>query len=195
MLQFITDLNSGYSAAEQAQMFGEAGGMWIQLSTSRDNPDLRDEVMQIMEIAKGEDSFLILDHDVELVNELKVHGVHLAPGDMLPAEARELLGPHAVIGVSVRTAPEVIALKKADIDYVHIGPYPDVSVEDYSKIVEEVRGAGVEIPIVATGRIGIEDIPVLMETGISGIAMCAEPLKSENPVEYFRSALAAINRR
>ena len=110
MLQFITDLNSGYSAAEQAQMFGEAGGMWIQLSTSRDNPDLRDDVMQIMEIAKGEDSFLILDHDVELVNELKVHGVHLAPGDMLPAEARELLGPHAVFGVSVRTAPEVIAL-------------------------------------------------------------------------------------
>lgn len=192
MLQFITNTESKYSVAEQVQMFTEAGGMWIQMSVSRKNPDLRDEVRQIMEIVSGEDSFLIIDHDVELVNEMKVHGVHLSPGDMLPAEARELLGPHAVIGVTVKTAAEVIALKKADIDYVQIGPYPEVGIEDYSRIVGEVRAAGVEIPIVATGEISIDSIPGIMASGVSGIAMSLIPLESEDPVDYFRKAIEIL---
>ena len=194
MLQFITDPDAPFSAAEQAGMFAEAGGMWVQMSIRKDNPDLRAEVELVKEVAQKDESFLVLDHDVDLVNELKVHGVHLSAGDMLPREARELLGPHAVIGVSVTSAAEVIALKSADIDYVQSGPFPEVAPEKYASIVAEVRDAGVEIPIVATGEIANTDLKTLMATGISGIAIGGLALRQPDPVAYFREALSILGR-
>lgn len=195
MYQFVTDSNSGYSLAEQAQMFVEAGGMWIQLATGKDEsaPEIRDEINMVMEIAKNENSFLVIEHNVELVNELKVHGVHLFPGDMLPKEARELLGPHAVVGVTVTTAEEVINLRSADIDYVQIGPYPEVSIERYINIVKAVREQNVEIPIVASGYIANEDIKAIMETGVNGIATGTPALKTNDPTAYFRETLEILS--
>ncbi|MDE6081467.1 MAG: thiamine phosphate synthase, partial [Muribaculaceae bacterium] len=114
------------------------------------------------------DVFLTIEHNVDLVEELKVHGVHLFPGDMLPKEARERLGAHAVVGVTVRNAEQVISLRSADIDYVQIGPYPDVTLDDYSKIVAAVQEAGVKIPVVATGNINPEDVKPLLATAVKG---------------------------
>jgi len=195
MIQFITVPDSEYSAAEQAQMFVEAGGMWIQMALAGKSSDLKDEVSIVAEIAKAEESFLVLEHDVELVDEMKVHGVHLYPGDMLPADAREKLGPHAVIGVTVNSAEEIVALKSADIDYVQVGPYPKVSLADYRNIVAKVRESGVEIPIVATGDITLDNIVQVLESGVSGVALSNAPLEAENPVEYFRKAFELVSNR
>lgn len=192
MLQFITDNDSRYTPAEQAQMFSEAGGMWVQMAVPKDNSGFRDEINMVAEICRSEESFLILEHDVELVNELKVHGVHLMPGDMLPKEAREMLGPHAVIGVTVSSAEEVIALRGADIDYVQIGPFPRVSLENYRDIVSKLKEAGVQIPVVATGDITKDNIKDVLAAGVNGIAVSNAPLESDNPVAYFRELFGRI---
>ncbi len=195
MLQFITTDNSKYSIPEQAQMVIEGGCRWIQLSTSLKGDQLKDIMQQLIQLCSENDTFLVLDHNVELTNELKIHGVHLSPGDMLPAEAREFLGPHAVIGVSVKTAAEIIALKKADIDYVQIGPYPEVSVEQYTSIVKETRDAGVNTPIVATGAISQPDLRTLMSAGISGVAMSQAIVEADDVPAYTTECIDTLMRR
>lgn len=192
MIQFITSLNSDYTPAEQAQMFVEAGGKWIQMAVDRSDSDLREEIAMVSDIAKAEDAFLTLEHDVELVNELKVHGVHLYPGDMLPREARELLGPHAVIGVTVKTPEEVIALKNADIDYVQVGHYPEKTTDDFKAFTDALRNADVKIPVVAAGDIMIEDIEPLLRAGVNGLALSRTPLESGDPVGFLRKALEKV---
>ena len=195
MLQFITHADSHLNIQEQVRKVIEGGCCWIQLSVDADRDVLRHEAELVIPICQTDDSFLVLDHDVELTDELKVHGVHLSPGDMLPLETREKLGPHAVIGVSVTTAAEIIALRSADIDYVQVGPYPEFSLERYREIVDEIHQAEVKIPVVATGDIKAEDLKPLMATGISGVAMSRAIITADDPVAYTARCIAILNDR
>lgn len=193
MLQFITHPNPRYSLAEEAQMAIEGGCRWIQLRMKHaTDEEVRQVAMEIIPMCRETDTFLIIDDRVELVNELKVSGVHLGKDDMPPREARELLGPHAVIGVTANTADDILALRGVDVDYVGLGPFratptkerlaPVLGLEGYRDIVARVRAEGVTLPIVAIGGITPDDVEPLMATGVNGIAVSGAIAAAPDPV-------------
>lgn len=195
MLQFITHPSEHYSIAEEAQMAIEGGCRWIQLRMKDASDDeVRQVAMEIIPMCRETDTFLIIDDRVELVNELKVSGVHLGKNDMDPLEAREILGPHAIIGITANTAEDIIRYKGKDVDYVGLGPFrhtttkknlsPVLGIEGYASVVSQVRQAGVELPIVAIGGITIDDINAIMATGVNGIAVSGAIINAPDPVEY-----------
>lgn len=195
MLQFITHPSEHYSIAEEAQMAIEGGCRWIQLRMKDASDDeVRQVAMEIIPMCRETDTFLIIDDRVELVNELKVSGVHLGKNDMDPLEAREILGPHAIIGITANTAEDIIRYKGKDVDYVGLGPFrhtttkknlsPVLGIEGYTSVVSQVRKAGVELPIVAIGGITIDDIDAIMATGVNGIAVSGAIINAPDPVEY-----------
>ena len=195
MLQFITHPSEHYSIAEEAQMAIEEGCRWIQLRIKDASDDeVRQVAMEIIPMCRETETFLIIDDRVELVNELKVSGVHLGKNDMDPLEAREILGPHAIIGITANTAEDIIRYKGKDVDYVGLGPFrhtttkknlsPVLGIEGYASVVSQVRQAGVELPIVAIGGITIDDIDAIMATGVNGIAVSGAIINAPDPVEY-----------
>lgn len=195
MLQFITHPSEHYSIAEEAQMAIEGGCRWIQLRMKDASDDeVRQGAMEIIPMCRETDTFLIIDDRVELVNELKVSGVHLGKNDMDPLEAREILGPHAIIGITANTAEDIIRYKGKDVDYVGLGPFrhtttkknlsPVLGIEGYTSVISQVRQAGVELPIVAIGGITIDDIDAIMATGVNGIAVSGAIINAPDPVEY-----------
>lgn len=195
MLQFITCNSDRYSTAEQVQMALEGGCQWIQISAlAQKADDFGDQIKTIIDMCRQAGAFLLLSDDVELCDKLRVHGVHLVPGDMTPREAREHLGGHAVIGVSVTTAAEVIALRCADIDYVHVGPFGTrFGFDEYAAIVAELNEAGVDTPVVATGDIPDEIIARLLEAGVRGVALSATLMDNDDPVAAVKRILAIRN--
>lgn len=195
MLQFITHPSEHYSIAEEAQMAIEGGCRWIQLRMKDASDDeVRQVAMEIIPMCRETETFLIIDDRVELVNELKVSGVHLGKNDMDPLEAREILGPHAIIGITANTAEDIIRYKGKDVDYVGLGPFrhtttkknlsPVLGIEGYTSVISQVRQAGVELPIVAIGGITIDDIDAIMATGVNGIAVSGAIINAPDPVEY-----------
>lgn len=195
MLQFITHPSEHYSIAEEAQMAIEGGCRWIQLRIKDASDDeVRQVAMEIIPMCRETETFLIIDDRVELVNELKVSGVHLGKNDMDPLEAREILGPHAIIGITANTAEDIIRYKGKDVDYVGLGPFrhtttkknlsPVLGIEGYTSVISQVRQAGVELPIVAIGGITIDDIDAIMATGVNGIAVSGAIINAPDPVEY-----------
>lgn len=195
MLQFITHPSDRYSIAEEVQMAIEGGCRWIQLRMKdASDEEVRQTALDIIPMCQETDTFLIIDDRVSVVNDLKVSGVHLGKDDMNPLEAREILGPHAIIGITANTAEDIIKYKGKDVDYVGLGPFhftttkkklaPELGLEGYRSIVTQVRAAGVELPIVAIGGIGIDDINALMSTGVNGIAMSGAIINAPDPVEY-----------
>lgn len=124
MLQFITHPSEKYSIAEEVQMAIEGGCRWIQLRMKdASDEEVRNVALEIIPMCQETDTFLIIDDRVELVNELRVSGVHLGKEDMDPMQAREILGPHAIIGVTANTAADIIKFKGKDVDYVGLGPF------------------------------------------------------------------------
>ncbi len=195
MLQFITHPSDRYSIAEEVQMAIEGGCRWIQLRMKdASDEEVRQTALDIIPMCQETDTFLIIDDRVSVVNDLKVSGVHLGKDDMNPLEAREILGPHAIIGITANTAEDIIKYKGKDVDYIGLGPFhftttkkklaPELGLEGYRSIVTQVRAAGVELPIVAIGGIGIDDINTLMSTGVNGIAMSGAIINAPDPVEY-----------
>ncbi len=205
MLQFITHPSPRYSIEEEVQMAIEGGCKWIQLRLKDvSDSEFRDVAIEVIRLCKENDTFLVIDDRVELARELGVHGVHLGKNDMNPREARELLGPEAIIGVTANTADDIIALKGIDVDYVGLGPFrytatkeklsPVIGLEGYRNIMKEVRAKGIELPVVAIGGITIDDLEQLMSTGVNGIAMSGAVIGAEDPVEYTSKCLEILNK-
>ena len=203
MLQFITHPSEKYSIAEEVQMAIEGGCRWIQLRMKdASDEEVRNVALEIIPMCQETDTFLIIDDRVELVNELRVSGVHLGKEDMDPMQAREILGPHAIIGVTANTAADIIKFKGKDVDYVGLGPFrftttkknlaPEIGLEGYTEIVKDVRAAGVELPIVAIGGITEDDVKPLMATGGNGIAMSGAIIGADDPMLYTSSVMEKL---
>ncbi len=192
MLQFITAQSDRYSLMQEVEMAIAGGCRWIELRMDHITGNERHEAMktaaeEIKTACKEADAFLVINGDVELAIEAECHGVHLNRGDMKPTEAREKMGPAAVIGVTVDTADEIITLKHKDIDYVTLDT---ADTDKIQEIVTAVRQAGVKIPIVAAGNVTTESIPKLMEAGVNGVAASKSVIEAEKPEEYIRQLLS-----
>ena len=173
----------------------EGGCRWIQLRMKdATDEEVKNVALELIPMCRETDTFLIIDDRVELVNELKVSGVHLGKNDMDPLEARELLGPHAIIGITANTAEDILKYKGKDVDYVGLGPFrftntkknlsPVLGCDGYRTIVDTVRNAGMDIPIVAIGGITLDDVAQLMLTGVNGIAVSSAIIEAPDPMLY-----------
>lgn len=200
MLQFITNPSDKYSIVNEVKMVIEGGCRWVQLRMKdATDEEVRNVALELIPLCRDTDTFLIIDDRVELVNELRVSGVHLGKEDMEPMKARELLGPHAIIGVTANTAADILRFKGKDVDYVGLGPCrytttkknlaPTIGVEGYGAIIKEVRDAGVELPVVAIGGITADDIRPLMEQGVNGVAVSGAIINAPDPVLYTSKIL------
>ena len=202
---FITHPSDHYSIAEEVQMALEGGCRWIQLRLKdASDEEFRQTALEIIPLCKEADAFLVFDDRVDLAIEMGVHGVHLGKNDMNPLEARELMGPEAIIGVTANTADDILRWQNRDIDYIGLGPFrptttkerlsPIIGLEGYGRIVSTVRESGMEIPIAAIGGITIDDIPAIMTTGVNGIAMSGAIINAPDPVEYTERVLETLTK-
>lgn len=195
MLQFITSTSDKYSIAEEAQMSIEGGCLWIQVSQSLPDGVTQKEVLQELQpVCEENEVFLMADSNVELAKEMRIHGVHLKKDDMKPAEARELLGPHAVIGVDADTAADIIALRGLDIDYAVLDFDDRNGIPAIREIINDVRKEGVGIHIVARGRFALSDFSELKQAGVNGFAVSRQITDTSDPVAATAEILDAISR-
>lgn len=202
-LQFITHFTDRYSYYDSARMALEGGCRWIQLRMKDATPEeVRTEAVRVQALCKEYGATFIIDDQVELVKELHADGVHLGKKDMPIAEARQILGKDFIIGGTANTFEDVQMHYQAGADYIGCGPFrftttkknlsPILGLDGYSSIVSQMKAAGINLPIVAIGGITYDDIPAIMQTGVTGIALSGTILRADNPVDETRRILEAI---
>lgn len=197
MLQYITNEHCGKSVPDQVRAVLDGGCRWIQIRMKEASDDeIREVIKEIMPLCIEKESFLILDDRVELAKEINVGGVHLGKNDMLPSKARLFLGAAAVIGVTANTFEDVRAVQALDVDYIGIGPCrhtetkknlaPILGKEGIADICRRMKEENIEIPTVAIGGITYEDLPDVMSTGVSGVAVSGAIANSDDMVAETR---------
>jgi thiamine-phosphate pyrophosphorylase len=65
-------------------------------------------------------------------------------------------------------------------------------LEGYAAIVNRMREENVCLPMVAIGGITIADIPAIMQTGVSGIALSGTVLHADSPADEMRRIISLI---
>lgn len=192
-LQFITHFTDTYSYYDAARMALEGGCRWIQLRMKDASPEeVEQEALRIQSLCRQHGATFIIDDHVELVKKLHADGVHLGKKDMPVAEARRILGKDFIIGGTANTFEDVKMHYEAGADYIGCGPFrftttkknlsPVLGLEGYRSIVRRMKEAGIHLPVVAIGGITFEDIPAIMETGVTGVALSGTILRAADPV-------------
>lgn len=203
MIQFISHYTERYGYLDSIRMALDGGCRWVQLrmkeATDADFLRIGPEVRRLCD---AYEATFILDDHVELVRELGADGVHLGKKDMPIAEARKLLGKDCIIGGTANTFADVQSHYQASANYIGCGPFrftttkqglaPILGLEGYRQITAQMKAAGIHLPIVAIGGITAEDIPDIMQTGVTGIALSGTVLRAENPAEEMRRLLQVI---
>ncbi|GAB4543415.1 MAG: thiamine phosphate synthase [Thermodesulfovibrionia bacterium] len=139
------------------------------------------EAMVIRRITKRHGITFIINDYVDLAYIVDADGVHLGQDDIPLREARRILGMDKIIGVSTHTLKQAIDAENGGADYIGYGPIFHTATKDAGRpkgvgLLKEIRGR-VNIPIVAIGGITLEDLKVVLDTGVDAVAMLSGILK------------------
>jgi len=204
-LYFITMDGAGPGPAEQILAAVRAGIRLVQLRMK----DVSDgEFLEVAREAKGvcdaQGCMLIINDRVGIAVEVGAHGVHVGREDMPVREARRLLGEGKIVGGTANTFDDIREHVEGGADYVGLGPYrytttkkklsPVLGLGGYREIMRELEAAGIAIPVMAIGGIGVGDVRGLVEAGVYGVAFSGELLRAEDRPGLVRAMEGEVGR-
>lgn len=199
----ITDRNiSGLTILEQVRRLIAGGATLIQIREKSANVrDFLDDAAEAVRHAHECGARVIVNDRVDLAMVLKADGVHLGQEDLPVPEARRLLGPGPIIGLSTHTLAQARLAHGLPIDYLAFGPVfptatkeapdPVVGVDSLSGIVS----ASVSLPVVAIGGITESNLVSVLEAGASSAAVISGVLCSRDGIARAMERLIDLSRR
>lgn len=118
---------------------------------------------------------LLINDDAALALEVDADGVHVGQEDMAAQEARRLIGPDRILGVTAKTVEQALAAQAAGADYLGSGAiFGSATKRNARPMSRELLQSicqSVSIPVVAIGGISRANIATLAGTGIRGAAI------------------------
>jgi len=206
MIQFISHHNERYGYLDSIRLALEGGCKWVQLRMKEATDDeVRPIAIEAQQLCKQYGATFIIDDRVELVREIKSDGVHLGKNDMPISEARKVLGKDFIIGGTANTFADVKAHYEAGADYIGCGPFrftttkkllsPVLGLDGYKDVINRMKEESIDLPVVAIGGITADDIPDLMLTGVSGIALSGTVLNAADPVKEMKRIIDITTKR
>lgn len=200
-LYFVTDhnLTGGRPQADVIRAALEGGVRLVQYR-DKDLPDsgFEREARAALELCRRHGAALLINDRVHIALALGADGVHLGQEDMPPAEARRLLGPKAIIGLSTHDRKEVAAAQEQPVDYINIGPMFPTATKEHSRygalgpdLVFELAKAS-RHPFTTMGGIKRQHLRSLFARGAMTVAMVTEISLAPDPAARVRELLAEI---
>ena len=138
---------------------------------------------------------LLINDRIDVALAARADGAHVGQRDMPIALARQLLGPKAIIGLSITARGELDGEGVALADYLGVGPIfaqatkldatPPLGLDGLAEIRRATRK-----PIVAIGGIAAANAGAVRAAGADGIAVVSAIMGAEDPMAAA-AALAA----
>lgn len=187
-LYLVTDRElSRCRTLEEVVSEAVAGGITIVQLREKDasTGEFVELAMRLKEILKPYNIPLIINDRVDVALAVDADGVHIGQSDMAYRDARRLLGPDKIIGLSVESFSDIEAANALDVDYIGISPvYGTPTKTDTAEPfgLEGLRKA-VEMsvhPAVAIGGMNAATIAEVMAAGADGVAVVSAICSAEN---------------
>lgn len=140
--------------------------------------------------------FVVNDHpDVALA--VDADGVHLGQDDMPLSEARRLLGPDRIIGISTHSIAQARAAERGSANYIGVGPvFPTGTkpgrVAVTTAYVKEAAAEVRRIPFVAIGGITPDNAAEVLAAGATRLCAVSAIVGSEDPEAVCRRFRALL---
>jgi len=144
--------------------------------------------------------FLVND-DPPLARRMEADGVHVGRDDPSPRIARAVLGPQAIIGVTVYGKPsEESAAAEAGADYIAVGPFfPSPTKPEEPLLPMHILDAVVRrspVPVFAIGGVNASNTSLLARHRVAGVAVVSAIMEAPDPrhaAETIRRAFSGAS--
>jgi thiamine-phosphate pyrophosphorylase len=140
---------------------------------------------------------LIVNDRVDVAVAAGAAGCHVGQSDLPAAAARALIGPEAILGVSLDAVDQVAAVDPALVDYVAHGPFAATATKaDAGGPVGAEGLAAVRrrtaLPLIAIGGIDASNARLAIGAGADGVAVVSAIVAAADPRAASRQLRAAI---
>jgi thiamine-phosphate pyrophosphorylase len=113
-------------------------------------------------------------------------GLHVGIEDVTPDTARQVLGAHAIIGLTIHDRVELAEQYREYINYVGVGPvFPTQTKVNAEKHLGVVQLQDIvdrcPVPVVAIGGITPQNVQGVRLCGVLGVAVCSSIMDSAQP--------------
>jgi len=197
-LQYISQGKTVQEQTENIQSALDAGCRWIQLRfKNAEKNELQALATQVKELCAVYRATFILNDHVDIAKMVDADGVHLGLSDTSIAAARSILGENKIIGGTANTISDVQMRISEKCDYIGLGPFrftstkeklsPVLGLDGIALIMKEVLSGVIQIPIYAIGGITPDDVAVIMETGVFGVAVSGVITTHSNKKELIQN--------
>lgn len=144
-------------------------------------------------------ALFVVNDDPYLARSCDADGVHLGQDDMAVAEAREILGPDLIVGLSTHSEQQLAASAERPVDYVSVGPVWETPTKEGRPgvglgLVEHAASAAPH-PFFAIGGVDPSNAARVIGAGARRLGVVRSIRDAEDPTaaaEELRGALAAV---
>jgi thiamine-phosphate pyrophosphorylase len=195
----IDDLAAFAGTLKAALDAGDVAALQVRLKPARDD-EIIAACRALAPIAQAKGVAVILNDRPDLVPDLGLDGVHIGQGDAPYAEARRIVGPARIVGVTCHDSRHLaMEAAEAGADYVAFGAFfptetkavaighPDLELlADWQEIMQT--------PCVAIGGITVENCRPLVEAGADFVAVSSGVWRHpDGPAAAVRAFNAAFS--
>lgn len=190
-------LCAGIGMVETARQAVAGGATMVQLrDKDADSARMIETGRALKAALAGSGALLIVNDDVEAARVIGADGLHVGQGDMTPAEARALVGPEMLLGLSVESPALARAADPAIVDYVGAGPvFATPTKPDHKQPVGweglAAQVAASLVPAVAIGGLKAHHAAQAKAAGAQGVAVVSAICGQRDPALAAREIARA----
>jgi len=176
---------------EVAEAAIDGGADCLQLrEKDLDGRELLSRARAMVEICRRQNVLSIINDRVDVALLADADGVHLGQTDLPATEARKLLGPDKIIGVSTHNLAQAKQAALDGADYIGVGPIYRSSTKSRDILpglpYAREAAAAVSIPTVAIAGITEANVDEVLATGVRAVAVTAAVVGCDDPREAAR---------
>lgn len=196
-IQYISQGNTTEEQELNIRKVLDAGVKWVQVRWKNAPENALEELCIKAKLLCSEyQSVCIINDHVQLAKKIDADGVHLGLDDTSVLEARQIFGQNKIIGGTANTITDVLQRIEEQCDYIGLGPLrftdtkeklsPVLGFEGYQQMIQDLEQSSISIPkIYAIGGVVLNDIELLLQTGIYGVAVSGQITRQPAIVKEF----------
>lgn len=176
----------------------EAGVDVIQFRDKRlPDRELIDRARRLRRLTRGTATLFIVNDRPDVAALVRADGVHVGQDELSVKDARTIVGPEALVGVSTHSIGQARQAVLDGANYIGVGPTFPSGTKRFEHFpgVELLRAVAAEIrlPAFAIGGITRENIEQVLAAGFSRVAVSGAIVEAEDPGQAAEEIRAELS--
>jgi len=191
----------GRDLAQLAKLVVDGGATLVQLRDKHGGTRAMVETARAIRARIAPVPLLINDR-ADVAFAAGADGVHLGQDDLAVEDGRRLLGPQAIIGLSIKTLDQALRAPIQHLDYACIGgifattskdnPDPPIGLAGLKSILAALRERRQDLPIGAIAGIDASNAGAAVAAGADGVAVISALALADDPQRAARELSAIV---